>query len=278
MPLGMSLFTGDRNLIDVLASVHYTIDNPRQYLLSTRQPRTLVRSAAEGALREIVAGRAFMELLTTQRLDLQEQTAERLKQRLQELAPEGIGVNIAGVIIHDMHPVLLVAKDYYRLAKAIQEREQQRHRANATGTLIKSRAIEDEIVTINDSLRKADEQVEDARAGTADLRGWQLARQSVSATQQWELFERCVLSLEAGESPGKALDRWQSEQETLLSARRALIDFSLAWNAIASVLQTRDKIIIDAEQVRGKVQLFVVDPDLIRPAMLFPSNRTEKKD
>ncbi len=277
-PLSMSLFTGDHNLIDVVASVHYTIDNPRQYLLASRQPRALVRSAAEGALREIVAGRAFMELLTTKRLDLQEQTADRLRQRLQQLAPKGIGVQINGVVIHDMHPVLAVARDYYRLAKALQEREQQRHKANATADLIKSRALEDKIVTLDGSLRNANEQVEDARAATADLRGWQLARQRLSAVQQWDLFERFVISIKAGASPSAALHRWQSEHDGLLSTRRALIDFNLAWNAIAAVLQSRDKIIVDAEQVRGKLQLFVIDPDLIRPAMLFPSNKTEPKE
>jgi hypothetical protein len=272
----VSLFTGDRNLIDVLASVHYTIDNPQQYLFAAKQPRALIRSAAEGTLREIVAGRTFMDLLTSQRLDLQQQTAERLRQRLRELNPDGIGVHISGVVIHDMHPVLRVAKDYYRLAKAIQEREQQRHRANTTAALIKSRAIENEIVTINEAERKANEQVEDARASAAELRGWQLARQQPSAQQQWELFERFVGSLSYGRDYGTALRELQMEELMLIDARRTLIDFNLVWNTITSVFQGRDKVIIDADQVRGKVQLFLFDPDLIRPAMVSPSNRGEK--
>ncbi|MCE9532933.1 MAG: cation-translocating P-type ATPase family protein [Planctomycetes bacterium] len=277
-PLGLSLFTGDRNLIDVLASVQYTIDNPRQFLFASRQPKALIRSATEGALREIVAGRTFMELLTTQRLDLQQQVAERLERRLRQLAPDGVGVRIVGVIIHDMHPPLRIAKDYYRLAKAIQEHEQKRHRANATATLLKSRAIEEEIITINDVKRQANERVEDARAQSVDLVGWQRARERLSADQEWEVFERFVKSLEAGESLYAAFEVAEEEYAIVLTARRALIDFNLAWSTIATVLQSRDKIIIDAEQVSGATRLFVVDPDLLRPAMLFQGNRVEQRE
>src|SRR5207253_220770 len=98
---------------------------------------------------------------TTQRLDLQQQVAERLQQRLAQLAPDGVGVHIAGVVIHDMHPPLRVAKDYYRLATAIQQREQQKHRATATAHLIVSRKVEDEITTVNETKRQANALVED---------------------------------------------------------------------------------------------------------------------
>jgi Cu+-exporting ATPase len=263
-PLGLALLTGDRNLLDVLASVRYTIDSPRQYVLSARRPERLIRAAAEGALREIIGGRDFMDLLTTRRLDLQSQTAELLERRLREFAPEGLGTRIDGVVIHDLHPPLAVAKDFYRLAKALQEREQLRHRGNATAALLESRAKENEVASVDQSKREAIQVVEDARADSADLLGWQQARLRLSPSQEAELLLGLV--------GGNAADYWRRRAE-MLAARRSLIDFGMTWDALGSVLRTRDKIVIDAEQVRGRVQLYVIDPDLIRPAMLQPANR-----
>jgi P-type Cu+ transporter len=271
------LFTGDRNLIQVLASVQFTIDSPRQYLFTARQPRLVIRSAAEGALREVVAGRSFMELLTTQRLDLQAQVALRLEQRLRALAPEGIGVRIAGVVVHDMHPPPEVARDYYRLAKAMQELEQRRHRANATAALIKSRAIEEEIAQVNQARRTANGIVDDARASTAELLGWQRARSQLSAEESSELLDQFLGAMESGQNISEAIRAWQMEQQRLVERRRAMLDFSLVWNALAVALQGRDKVIIDAEQVRGKMQLFIVDPELIRPAILVAPKGTNER-
>jgi Cu+-exporting ATPase len=274
-PLGMSLFTGDRNLVDVLASVHFTIDSPRQYLLGARKPRALIRSAAEGALREIVAGRTFVELLRTDRLDLQREVAERLRQRLAKLAPEGIGVRIANVVIHDLHPPLRVAKDIYRLAKALQETEQQKQRAIATATLLVSRAIEDEHVTVGRAEREGFEKIKDAEAESSDLIGWQNARRQLHPNQESLLLQGFASNLGSGKAWFDELAAYQSQRQLMIATRRALIDFNLTWEAIGIVLRSRDKIIVDAEQVRGTMQLFLLDPDMLRPALLQPAGKHE---
>ena len=63
-PAAAAMLTGDNQLIEVLASVLYTIDNPREYLFGSRQPKAILRSATESVLREVVVGKAFVELLT----------------------------------------------------------------------------------------------------------------------------------------------------------------------------------------------------------------------
>src|SRR5262249_13796364 len=141
---------------------------------------------------------------------------------------------------------------------------QLRHRGNATAALLESRAKENEVASVDQSKREAMQVVEDARADSADLLGWQQARLRLSAHQEAELL--------LGLAGGNALDYWRRRAE-MLAARRSLIDFGMTWDALGSVLRTRDKIVIDAEQVRGRVQLYVIDPDLIRPAMLQPANR-----
>ena len=39
------------------------------------------------------------------------------------------------------------------------------------------------------------------------------------------------------------------------------------------MLRGRDKVIIDAEKLPGRRHLFVLDPDLVRPALMLPPDR-----
>ena len=269
-PLGASLFTGDRNLIDLRASVQFSIEQPRQYLYAVRQPRALIRSAAEGVLREIVAGRTLMDLLTGQRLDLQRQAAAQLETRLNQLVPGGIGVRIAGVVIHDLHPPVGVAREYYRLAQAIQEREQQRHRANAAATRIKSNAIENDLIARGAAERDARQNIEAARSESAALLGWQDARQRLSPAQERAVVKQFLMNRAAGQEWVEAALNADWHAFQLLDQRRRLIDFLLAWDSIAAFWKQHDKIFLDVDQVRGRLQLFAVPPELARPAIFPP--------
>src|SRR5262249_55461690 len=69
------LMTGDGNLVEVQATVRYTVRDPRTYLFAVSDPDALVRSAAESVLREMVAAVPFPELLTSGRGRLQQEAS-----------------------------------------------------------------------------------------------------------------------------------------------------------------------------------------------------------
>src|SRR5262249_24382342 len=75
------MITGDDNLVDVLATVHYTIADVRVYLFEIKDSEETLRYAAEAVLRELDAGRGFTPLLTRDREALQQLALERLRQR-----------------------------------------------------------------------------------------------------------------------------------------------------------------------------------------------------
>ncbi len=85
------------------------------------------------------------------------------------------------------------------------------------------------------------------------------------------MFAHFAHRLESGADIAVAYADAVLEEQALLSLRRSLIDFNLSWTAIGAVLQGRDKVIIDAEQPGGKMHLFLFDPDLLRPGLVFPS-------
>ena len=81
------MITGDGNLIEILATVRYRVDRPRTFLFEVRKPEEILRATTEGVLREAVAGRAFVDLLTTERGRIQEDVRRRLEQRLRRIRP-----------------------------------------------------------------------------------------------------------------------------------------------------------------------------------------------
>ena len=61
------MITGDGNLVELLATVRYTVADPRAFLFRCKNPETVIRSTAESVFRELTAGEAFLYLLTRDR-------------------------------------------------------------------------------------------------------------------------------------------------------------------------------------------------------------------
>jgi hypothetical protein len=58
-----------------------------------------------------------------------------------------------------------------------------------------------------------------------------------------------------------------------MQVQAILTDFRLFWNAVGQALTGRDKLIVDADNVAGRRQLLLVDPELFRipvPMMGLP--------
>ena len=89
--------TGDGNLVEMLATLHFRIDRPRRYLLGVKDPEEILRSNLEGALREAASGESFLDLLTSRRGQFQREAFDRLQRRLQVYGGGGLGVELTGL-------------------------------------------------------------------------------------------------------------------------------------------------------------------------------------
>jgi HflK protein len=113
------VLTGDENLAELYAVVHYRIAQPARYLFSARDPEALVRVVAEGALRTVTASYSLDRLLTTDRHTVEGAWAATIQARLSQ---EGVGVQLLGIHLTDVHPPVEVV-DAFRDVASAQEQE-----------------------------------------------------------------------------------------------------------------------------------------------------------
>src|SRR4029079_4911901 len=147
-----------------------------KYLFATACSDSLIRSATESVLRELVASQRFLELLTIRRAGLEKESLARLEQRLSELAPDGIGVELDGLTLHDLHPPAEVVSSYHAVARAIQERDRLVNEAEADAMRTRRRADEDADRTVRRAFSEAHRQVEDAKALRVAFLAWHRVR------------------------------------------------------------------------------------------------------
>ena len=113
------LFTGDENLIDVNAIVQYRIVEVASFLLRLEGPETMVRSAAEEAIRKIVSMEPLDDLLTSERSLVENEILKVLQATLSKF---GSGVQVTAVKLQDVHPPVDVVDAFREVASAREDK------------------------------------------------------------------------------------------------------------------------------------------------------------
>jgi modulator of FtsH protease HflK len=115
-PLNRSQFlTGDRNVLNIRLVVQFAISDPAAYLFRAQDVNALVANAARGALAQAVAARHVDDLLTTEKVAVQE--------RVQALAEATVvryecGVTLLGVVLDSIVPPDDVVEAFRHVAAA----------------------------------------------------------------------------------------------------------------------------------------------------------------
>jgi membrane protease subunit HflK len=115
-PINRSQFlTGDRNVLNIRLVVQFAISDPAAFLFRTADVNMLVGNAARGALAQVVAGRRVDDLLTTEKVAVQE--------RVQAVAEEAVrryecGVTVLGVVLDAIVPPTEVVEAFRLVAAA----------------------------------------------------------------------------------------------------------------------------------------------------------------
>ena len=141
-PVGTSplqYLTGDRNLVNVRAAVHYTIKDPARCLFQTANVDALVATAGQAALSEILAGQSVDWALTSGKREM----GVLLQDKLQKAADRyRLGVTIRSVDFGTVEPPAEVAEAFAKVISALREREQAIHQAQsfANKTLAQAQA------------------------------------------------------------------------------------------------------------------------------------------
>ena len=120
--------SGDRNLVNVRATVQFTVNEPRRFLFRSAAVDRLVATSGEAALSETLAGEPVDRVLTQGKQALGVRLAERLQTLVDRYA---LGVTIRSVDIGSIEPPAEVADAFDKVVSALREREQAVHQARS---------------------------------------------------------------------------------------------------------------------------------------------------
>ena len=119
-PLERLMLTGDENLVEVAARIHYRVADAAAFAFATADPALLVETSAERSLRTVLAGHSLDDVLTGRRDGIEKAWHTHLAALLESL---GAGVEIVSATVQDAHPPLDVVDAFRDAASALEERE-----------------------------------------------------------------------------------------------------------------------------------------------------------
>ncbi len=119
-PLERLMLTGDENLVEVAARIHYRVADTAAFAFAAADPARLVETSAERSLRTVLAGHSLDDVLTGRRDGIEDAWHGHLEAMLESL---GAGVEVVSATVQDAHPPLDVVDAFRDAASALEERE-----------------------------------------------------------------------------------------------------------------------------------------------------------
>lgn len=113
------LLTGDQNLIELNATVHYDVPRPDDFLFTQADGEASVRAAAESALESVITTTPLDDVLTTGRQAIEQRVRTELQARLDRF---GAGVRVLTFRLEDVHPSADVVDAFRAVSAAFEEK------------------------------------------------------------------------------------------------------------------------------------------------------------
>jgi Cu+-exporting ATPase len=113
------MLTGDQNMIELNASIHYDVEHPDSFLFRQTDPSTTVRAAAESVIHNIVGSNPLDSVLTTGRQAIEARALTELQRRMDRYET---GVRVLRVKLLDVHPSIEVVDAFRGVSAAFEEK------------------------------------------------------------------------------------------------------------------------------------------------------------
>jgi Cu+-exporting ATPase len=280
MPEEAVMITGDGNLLELQGTLRYTIVDPRAYLFESADPEALLRGTAESVLRETVAGRGFAELLTSDLGRFQEKALQRMRQRCGEYGGKGMGVYLEGLDLHDLHPPQEVVDAYHDVTRAMEKRDLLINQGEEKVLRDERRQQAEGLKQVREAEAEAQKKILYAQANQAAFAGRYRLRHRLDLVQEWRLFRDAWKEMSKGRSAAEVGTEYLRRRDEALAQQQTLMDFRAYWDALSAALANREKIVIDADKVPGRRNLWLVPfPPFGFPVPgMMPAPRTQPSE
>ncbi len=119
MPEEALMLTGDQNMIELNATVHYSISHPDDFIFRQLDGDTTIRAAAESVMQMLTTETPLDDLLTTGRRAIEQRAKKLLQSRMDRYQA---GIEILQVKLQDVHPSLEVVDAFREVSGAYEEK------------------------------------------------------------------------------------------------------------------------------------------------------------
>lgn len=114
------MLTGDLNVLVVEWIVQFKVKDPVKLLFKIRNPRRTIRNISEAVMRQVVGDNTVSEVLTTRRVEVNQEVQDKLQEILDSY---GSGIQIVTVKLQDVNPPDEVKPSFNEVNEAKQEKE-----------------------------------------------------------------------------------------------------------------------------------------------------------
>jgi modulator of FtsH protease HflK len=113
------MLSGDQNMLEVNATVHYIPNDPDDFLFRQVDADATVRSAAEAVIQGLVTSSSLDDVMTLRRREMEAAAKQQLQQRLSRY---NAGVTVLQVRLEDVHPSIQVVDAFREVSDAFEEK------------------------------------------------------------------------------------------------------------------------------------------------------------
>ncbi|MDP2999438.1 MAG: FtsH protease activity modulator HflK [Bryobacterales bacterium] len=113
------MLSGDQNMIEVNATIHYRLVRPDDFLFRQLDGESTIRTAVESVLQSIAANTPLDEILTVGRRAIEARAQGEIQKRMDRYAT---GVEVLDVRLLDVHPSLEVVDAFREVSGAYEEK------------------------------------------------------------------------------------------------------------------------------------------------------------
>ena len=270
--------TGDEVPVELTAEVAYQISDLREFIFSSSDPTAVLQAIAESSIREVVARVSLDAVMTKARGDVERRVKTDVKATLERY---GLGIQVTGISLLDVHPPRQVVASYRQVADAIELHEQLVNEAEAYyARTVLSAAGERAIRRLSDSVSDSPRTREST---TGSVTGWSLTDDLWTQVTRESGQQPMELSGEAAARLHRAHEertRRVTGAEGSVARFNGLVDqhsrhpsltgTSLYLQTVSDVLAGRKLTIVDPG-VTGKQHMLLLDPDdFATPTFLQP--------
>ncbi|HEV2690596.1 MAG TPA: FtsH protease activity modulator HflK, partial [Bryobacteraceae bacterium] len=228
------MLTGDLNMIEVNAVIHYRLRKPDDFLFRQMDGDATVRTAAESVLQSVTTTTPLDNALTFDRLALESQLRRELQSRLDRYEA---GVEVLSARLLDVHPSIEVVDAFREVSAAFEEKNR----------------------LINDSEGYRNEQVAlargNAQARTVEANGYSLGRINRSAGDA-SRFTQSEEAFRAAPALTETRLYLESMEQILPGKRKMIVDSS---KGRRSLLLIEDGVELTPATIPG------IAPERVRP-------------